>query len=335
MKPMKHLLGHLFLVSSITLLISLFRFSYAAEENIVLEQSMQGAEAVVALGGQLEAVAANHGMTEEALQTMLSEDATLWVDKTGGLMSIEPIAEDLGTIQGDSFSNINPTGPTISAARVEGETETGALGLSDDGRLVTRLGNVNIPIADSDVFNLNSKPNSKRTIYLDFDGATVTGTAHNVNAGLSQINIATFESNGTSVRENSSQDFMRYLIVDVWSRVAEDFAPFDVNVTTANPGSAAINRESINDSEYGLHVIFSENDFLNCNCSGLVHVGGFDSVGSDYHTIFNYVLSPDFTSSLIGRSLGLSRDSDTGGDPFSEALVRFPWLPIYGRTCII
>ena len=42
-----------------------------------------------------------------------------------------------------------------------------------------------------------------------------------------------------------------------WQVVAEDYAPFDVNVTTKDPGAAAIDRTSSTDSVYGTRAVIT------------------------------------------------------------------------------
>ena len=61
---------------------------------------------------------------------------------------------------------------------------------------------------------LNSYPPASACIYLDFDGETVTGTSW----GSNIIAAAT----GYSASK----------ITDIWKRVAADFEPFNLNVTT-------------------------------------------------------------------------------------------------------
>ncbi len=80
---------------------------------------------------------------------------------------------------------------------------------------------------------LSSKPGAAHTIYLDFDGHFETTWASD---GWTFSNVTTtpFDTNGnTSVLTYSE----RWKINEIWQRVAEDFAPFDVNVTTLDPGS--------------------------------------------------------------------------------------------------
>jgi hypothetical protein len=80
---------------------------------------------------------------------------------------------------------------------------------------------------------LHSKLGATKTLFLDFDGHVVDGTAWNgFNNGLPihappySINNSIFSFNTAEI-ENIKQ---------IHARVAEDFLPFDVDVTTENPG---------------------------------------------------------------------------------------------------
>ena len=91
-----------------------------------------------------------------------------------------------------------------------------------------------VPLADT--FTLESKPGSARTIYLDFKGATVTGTAWNNSYGGTLV----FEP--YSIDATVSTNFSDAELTEIqktWQVVAEDYAPFDVNVTLKDPGAAA------------------------------------------------------------------------------------------------
>ncbi|MBA3481804.1 MAG: hypothetical protein H0T51_08320 [Pirellulales bacterium] len=75
----------------------------------------------------------------------------------------------------------------------------------------------------------SSRPGASATIYLDFDGhfqdvAAVTGGANLFSPAFA------VDADGTN------WDFEAKSIESIWARVAEDYAPFNVNVTTRDPG---------------------------------------------------------------------------------------------------
>src|SRR5262245_23298629 len=86
-------------------------------------------------------------------------------------------------------------------------------------------------MAGLDVPQFSSRPGAAATIYLDFDGHT-------------QASWGTFSNITSPVfdRDNDLTSFSAtelQTINDIWTRVSEDFAPFNVNVTTVEPPSFA------------------------------------------------------------------------------------------------
>src|SRR5215218_1773276 len=71
-------------------------------------------------------------------------------------------------------------------------------------------------MAHSQVPVLSSYPSASAVIFLDFDGHTVTGSSWNYNGPIEC---------GASGLDNTK-------ITEVFNRVAEDYRPFNVNVTT-------------------------------------------------------------------------------------------------------
>ncbi|MEO1973055.1 MAG: SBBP repeat-containing protein, partial [Pirellulaceae bacterium] len=79
--------------------------------------------------------------------------------------------------------------------------------------------------------DLNSNPGAATTLYLDFDGhfEAIWGSQTNVTTPVYDIDG---DPSGMNVDEVSN-------IQEAWVRVAEDFAPFDINVTTEEPPELA------------------------------------------------------------------------------------------------
>ncbi len=89
---------------------------------------------------------------------------------------------------------------------------------------------------------LHSNPTFTKKLYLDFDGQLVSGTEWNnqnytgtYNTGA-VINAPPFSTDADLANYSASE---LATIHDVWARVAEDYAPFQVDVTTENPGASA------------------------------------------------------------------------------------------------
>ena len=51
-------------------------------------------------------------------------------------------------------------------------------------------------------------------------------------------------------------------VIGTWKRVAEDYAAFDVDVTTEDPLYAAINRASSTDTQFGTRLIITKSTTL-------------------------------------------------------------------------
>ncbi len=181
-------------------------------------------------------------------------------------------------------------------------------------------------------FKLHSLPGSKKVIYIDFDGYVTTGTAWNTSFG-DPINSPAYNLDGDPLSfSNTELD----RIQDIWKLVAEDFAPFDVDVTTEDPGQAAINRSSANDDRYGTRVVMTVDDFANCGCGGFAYVGVFGYEGSNYKPAFVFneslVGAAEAVSHEAGHNLGLLHDGIKNGAAYYQGHGSGDtgWAPIMG-----
>ena len=195
------------------------------------------------------------------------------------------------------------------------------------------------PVPLDQTFQLASRPGASRTIWLDFVGGTVTDTAWNGNYG------ATITAEPFSITAPASTGFTDAELVEIqraWQVVAEDYAPFDVNVTLADPGTAATDRSSPSDNEYGTRVILTNGGpiFTKCHCGGVAYVSVFNMSGPS-HMRYQpaWVFSAGTTTSgksmgeaashEAGHNLGLSHDRTTTSNYYSGSS---PWAPILGAA---
>lgn len=200
-----------------------------------------GTEAARALGARwISAIADFYDIDPDVLELMLVNDPTLRVDQSG-FLSYE-----------DSFSATEDS---------QYELSTDSAGGSSTGDSYPAPGP---DLPDSDTFLLHSLPGSKHTIFLDFDGHVATGGQKNINTGVDPITAAPWDIDGSPGSFGPSE---REDIREIWQRVAEDFAPFDVDVTTETPDSSALTRESTGDLTYGMRVVFTGNDLSGVLCS--------------------------------------------------------------------
>ena len=93
----------------------------------------------------------------------------------------------------------------------------------------------------SETFTLNSLPGARHTIYLDLDG----GQVNDPEWSAGTINVDPFTIDGS----NAFSDEKLALIQRSREVVAEDFAPFSVNITTEEPDIEKLRKTSVSDIE--------------------------------------------------------------------------------------
>lgn len=141
---------------------------------------------------------------------------------------------------------------------------------------------------------LESRPEASKTIFLDFDGAILSDTEWSresdeqelVYPALSFDDVADFDLDERAV------------IYYTWAIISENFAPYDVNVTTKIPDVSKIIRSSEDDIEYGIHVIFTSHELdglEDCHCNGIATLSVFGNVEPDKTP------SPAFVNPKFGK----------------------------------
>ncbi len=87
-------------------------------------------------------------------------------------------------------------------------------------------------LSGSNVPQLSSDPDATHTLYLDFDGYEYLGLiSGRVNPYVPAFSM---DDNYKALNKQELQ-----VIEETWSWVSEDFSPFDINVTTVDPGQKA------------------------------------------------------------------------------------------------
>ena len=171
----------------------------------------------------------------------------------------------------------------------------------------------------ADTFRLHSNPDAAHRVYLDFDGHVTSGTDWNRRVtGAADFTTAAFDFAGGSDVFTAAE---REVIQRVWMRVAEDFLPFDLDVTTEAPPTADLVDDGSPGDRYGVRVVVggAADDWLGGAAAGIAFVPSFrDAVDTPA-----YVFSEEFAgfprldmflaetaSHEAGHTFGLEHDAD-------------------------
>ena len=274
----------------------------------LLADPVGGAAAIKELGADLPKAAAKIERSPAEFRALLRSDPTMRVDECGQTFVVEPAMTSAEKAAAASADDTPVASPTLSTS--------------------------------GDAFALNSRPGSLRTIYLDFDGQEVVGTMWNdVHA---DVVAPPYDTDGNPAFSTAE----RAAISSIWLRVAEDYAPFDVNVTTQDPGQDALTRNDMTDELYGTRALITMDAVLYADqcgtggCGGIAAVGVFDLPSShDYYQpalVFQRGLGgasataktiAEAVSHEVGHNLGLSHD---GHGPDDYYLGQGVWAPIMG-----
>ena len=270
----------------------------------LLGQELQGKAALGKVQSRLAELAGRNGIPAAQLEHILATDKTSWLDRDGKLFYREPVA-----------------GPAARRAAAAPSPRWAAKAVA---------------AATGPAFELHSKPGSNRVIYLDFDGHTITGTAWNTGGKPATVNVTAYDTDGNpNSWSTAEQDVVR----DVWARVSEDYAPFDVDVTTQEPAAAAITRSGASDQQYGTRVLIDPTTWYQsgCGCGGVAYVGVYDNTSQhDYYQpalVFTKGVGTgaknlaEAASHEAGHNVGLSHD---GTSTVGYYQGHGAWTPIMG-----
>lgn len=275
-----------------------------------LPEAAGGQRAIDLLGAQLPAVARWYGKTPQEFASILRRDRSARLDRQGRLHYI-----DTQTVE-----------PATTA------TDPGVAGAA--------------PYPADQTFLLHSRPGAQRTIYLDFNGYTAIGTAWNSYVGLGTIDSPPYDLDGVPY-SFSQTELAR--IQGIWQRVAEDYAPFDVDVTTEEPAAEALTRSSSSDPFFGTRIVITR-DFVpgGCGCGGFGYVGVFDLTTDYYKPAYvfydhlgngNEKYVAEAATHEAGHNVGLNHDgSSTTAYYAGHGSGATGWAPImgvgYGRSLV-
>jgi hypothetical protein len=175
----------------------------------------------------------------------------------------------------------------------------------------------------------SSLPGANQTIYLDFDGHVTQNTAWNRLWKDPLINSPAYDIDGNTTSFNPQE---LATIESAWKRVAEDFIPFQVNVTTVDPGVEALRRSGWGDTQWGVRVVITA-DTERTGTGGISYVGSF-TWNTDTPS-FVYVRGEkpvaEAASHEAGHSLGLAHDGTASSEYYhGHGSGEISWAPIMG-----
>jgi len=268
--------------------------------KVKLPKVAKGEEITAALGANLPAIAEWYGQSAIALKTHLKNEKTIRAGKSGLL---HYVCESL------VFDPTKVTGPAN--------------------------GSVLAPFPDSQTFLLHSRPGATKVIYLDFNGHTSIDTEWNISY-TDGANIVTpaydIDSNPGTF---STQELANIQVI--WQRVAEDYAKFDVDVTTQDPGVEALQKTTTSDANYGKRVCIggSSLDWMGSSAGGVAYYNSFDWSVDTAAFVFPAQLGngdPRYVAEAVshetGHTFGLHHDGTTAGVEYYQGTA--DWAPIMG-----
>jgi len=228
--------------------------------------------------------------------------------ETRSLMAADTYTDPLGNLIGfiPKPPAIDRSGDGGSEIPSDGGPENGGSGGSGSGSGPAGF----LPL--SDTFKLHSRPTATKTIYLDFDGFTARGTPWNAGRGRDPIISPAYDpdGNGAAFTDNELRN-----IQTIWQQVSGDFAPFDINVTTEDPGEAALVNTGGGDDRWGIRVVMTPDDFPAPGAGGVAYIGsfrwGYNQAGATDTPCYVFNSVPEQASLAVshevGHSLGLSQ----------------------------
>ena len=178
---------------------------------------------------------------------------------------------------------------------------------------------------------LQSLPTAPATLYLDFDGHYET-----IWGGFQSVTTPAYDRDGAPTDFSPAErDYIR----EIWSRVAEDYSPFNINVTTIDPGNwATADRESLRVAIGG-----SADDWFLQDSSGAAYLGAFTNGLPNTVYVFEDDLLDgrpsmvaDIASHESAHAFGLRHQSqyDEQGAELAEYYQGTPpdWGPLMGNS---
>ncbi len=179
----------------------------------------------------------------------------------------------------------------------------------------------------SQTFKLHSRKGARRVIYLDFDG-------HTTPAGTPwgrRIVTPPYDTDGNTASFSGAE---RGSIQQIWRQVAEDFAPFDVDVTTEEPGAGSLGYSGPGDTVWGMRVVIGgAGEWYGGGAGGVAILGSFQRASEVpcfvfSRNLFGFNSVAYAASHEVGHTFGLYHDGTRAGAEYYGGQSN--WAPIMG-----
>ena len=183
----------------------------------------------------------------------------------------------------------------------------------------------------------SSLPDANQTIFLDFDGQTVEGTNWNTYYNQTTLIAPAYDTDGNTSLFSATELSQ---IEEAWMRISEDYRPFNINVTTVDPGIEALRKTTTSDQQWGIRVVVSKEAPMvtdpakRTGAGGIAYIDSFNWSSDTPAWVFTTGGKnvAEAASHEAGHSLGLSHDGLNSGAGYytGHGSGETGWAPIMG-----